>query len=167
MYCMTYSTTFLTMYAGLTYDYINVASIMDFMAAGESMSSDGVAELIASWLSDFRLTVKYADTVRENEWIATAGVAWCATKLTEPVRWAINIALTPKLSSFWRSNFGGHPIIPVRSEKVKEAYRAKRMAKQGDKSERHDNGEHDNQDAHGKHDKRGGSSASKGETMTV
>lgn len=54
---------------------------------------DSGVEYVASLLKKFKWSEPYADTVVENPHMANLAIAWIATKLTEPIRFALSVAI--------------------------------------------------------------------------
>jgi len=54
---------------------------------------DSGVQYVASLLKKFKWSEPYADTVVKNPHLANLAIAWIATKLTEPIRFALSLAI--------------------------------------------------------------------------
>lgn len=57
-------------------------------------------QLLASYLETFEFTKPYARVVEENVHLSNLAIAWVATKITEPIRLAMTVAILPRVSKF-------------------------------------------------------------------
>lgn len=58
---------------------------------------DSAVEFVASYMKKFPWTAPYSDFVLRNPHLANFGIAWVATKFTEPIRLPVSIAIVRKI----------------------------------------------------------------------
>lgn len=58
---------------------------------------DSAVDFVVSYMKKFPWTAPYTDVVMKNPHMANLGLAWVATKLTEPIRLPISIGIVRKL----------------------------------------------------------------------
>lgn len=108
-YMSVYVTTLVSLYAcidtGLL-DPTTIANIdLPWHAPSGTAAQDAdvrefhsTAEFVGSYLEKFAWTKQYASYVTKNPHTTNLALAWIATKLTEPIRLAVTIAILPSVS---------------------------------------------------------------------
>uniref|UniRef100_A0A7S2R9E7 DUF1279 domain-containing protein n=1 Tax=Eucampia antarctica TaxID=49252 RepID=A0A7S2R9E7_9STRA len=71
---------------------------------------------IASYLEQFEFTKPYAEVVERNPHLPNLGIAWVVTKVTEPIRLAVTLAVLPRVSRFLEPT---HPLAKAAEEQAK------------------------------------------------
>lgn len=66
--------------------------------AADAEEIHSAIDYVASKMKNFKLTEPYADYVKDNPRISNLAIAFIATKLTEPVRIGVTLAIVPKVS---------------------------------------------------------------------
>ena len=100
-----YFITLGSLFAGIDSGLLDPASVMSAVewipgmpgGEGEAEAPKSIAEVIARYMTRYHWSRPYAESVMNNPHFANFGVAWLAAKLTEPVRLAIAVPLTPKI----------------------------------------------------------------------
>lgn len=57
-----------------------------------------LVSIIADLADNFEFTKKYVDSIKKRPEFVNLGIAWVATKFTEPIRLGVSIFLTPKIA---------------------------------------------------------------------
>ena len=57
-----------------------------------------LVSLIADLADNFEFTKKYVESIQKRPEFVNLGIAWVATKLTEPIRLGVSIFLTPRIA---------------------------------------------------------------------
>jgi hypothetical protein len=110
VYFVTLGTLFVSVDSGLI-DPVTLTSIdwpwhssgvEDATSSSTSPSSDrqdfdSAVDFVASYMKKFPWTAPYSDVVLRNPHMANLGIAWVATKLTEPIRLPVSIAIVRKI----------------------------------------------------------------------
>ena len=68
--------------------------------AHDMAESKSTAELVISYLDHYSLTKPVVPFLEKNPHFANLGVAWVATKFTEPIRLVVSMAIVPKLADY-------------------------------------------------------------------
>lgn len=125
-YFTLYCTTLGTIFAGIDSGFIDPASVLDWLHSGEEAAaaageagasggsegaivsgvaedeeSRGMVKLLSSYLGKWEWTKPYAKTVENNPHIANLAVALLATKITEPVRLGVVLAIVPRVARYF------------------------------------------------------------------
>jgi hypothetical protein len=66
-------------------------------SSSDQKDFDSAVEFVASYMKKFPWTAPYSDFVLRNPHLANLGIAWVATKLTEPIRLPVSIAIVRKI----------------------------------------------------------------------
>jgi Protein of unknown function (DUF1279) len=69
-------------------------------AGGDAETAKSTVHLVVEWMEHHDITKPYAPTIEKHPAFANLAVAWIAVKFTEPVRLAVALTLTPRVSRF-------------------------------------------------------------------
>mmetsp|Transcript_16272 Transcript_16272/g.27087 ORF Transcript_16272/g.27087 Transcript_16272/m.27087 type:complete len:289 (-) Transcript_16272:45-911(-) len=100
-YFVLYMGTIVGLYAGVDAGLIDPIQIMGYINGGEAESleeSKTTANLIIEYLEHYTLTRPAVPFLEKNPHFANLGVAWVATKFTEPVRLVVAMVVVPRLA---------------------------------------------------------------------
>lgn len=108
-YMSIYVTTLVSLYASIDtglLDPTTIANIdLPWHAPSGTAAQDAdvrefhsTAEFVGSYLEKFSWTKQYASYVTQNPHTTNLALAWIATKLTEPIRLAVTLAILPSVS---------------------------------------------------------------------
>jgi len=67
-------------------------------AEADAQEAKSTVDILSAYLEEWEFTRPYAAVVGKNPHIANLAIAWVATKLTEPVRVALALAIVPRIS---------------------------------------------------------------------
>lgn len=73
------------------------SGVEDASTSSDQKDFDSAVEFVASYMKKFPWTAPYSDFVLRNPHMANLGIAWVATKLTEPIRLPVSIAIVRKI----------------------------------------------------------------------
>jgi hypothetical protein len=76
---------------------LDPAYVMSWVTDGNEEAKSSV-QIIVEFMDHYPWTKPYAPMIENNPKMANLGVAWVATKFTEPIRLAITIPLLPWVS---------------------------------------------------------------------
>ena len=107
-YFSVYFGTLGALFAGIDSGLMDPATLMDSVSwipgihIGGGGGEDGegtktTVDLVVQFMQKYEFTKPYADAVAENPHTANLGVAWIATKFTEPIRLGVSIAIVPRI----------------------------------------------------------------------
>ena len=106
-YFSVYFGTLGALFAGIDSGLMDPATLMDSVSwipgihiGGGGEDGEGTkttVDLVVQLMQKYEFTKPYADAVAENPHTANLGVAWIATKFTEPIRLGASIAIVPKV----------------------------------------------------------------------
>eukprot|EP00567_Pseudictyota_dubia_P010439 CAMPEP_0197443204 /NCGR_PEP_ID=MMETSP1175-20131217/9006_1 /TAXON_ID=1003142 /ORGANISM="Triceratium dubium, Strain CCMP147" /LENGTH=331 /DNA_ID=CAMNT_0042973801 /DNA_START=152 /DNA_END=1147 /DNA_ORIENTATION=- len=113
-YFAIYWTTVAAIFAGIDSGLIDPATVMGYVkdwgmsavpgdepnaasAAADVEDTKNTVDMIATYLEKYEWTSRYAESVRENPHTANFGLAWFATKFTEPIRLGMSFVLVPRV----------------------------------------------------------------------
>jgi hypothetical protein len=101
-YLSVYVSTVLGLYFGIEAGALDPAYIMSWISSPPSDADpESVAttvEVIVEWLNRHAWTKPAAPFVEKYPWAANFGVAWVATKFTEPIRFGVTVAILPTVA---------------------------------------------------------------------
>ena len=106
-YFSVYFGTLGALFAGIDSGLMDPATLMDSVSwipgihiGGGGEDGEGTkttVDLVVQLMQKYEFTKPYADAVAENPHTANVGVAWIATKFTEPIRLGFSIAIVPRI----------------------------------------------------------------------
>lgn len=114
-YMSIYVTTLVSLYISIDAGYLDPSTIANIdlpwhSSAGRAAQDADVrdikttAEFVGSYLEKFSWTKPYAPFVMNNPRTTNLALAWIATKLTEPIRLGVTLAILPSVSRFVAEN---------------------------------------------------------------
>lgn len=105
-YMGVYFTTLGLLFAGVESGVMDPVSLFDWLGHGGS-GGEGVGEtkstveLVVQFMESHALTKPYAPVVQRNPEFANLAAAWVAVKFTEPVRFPVAVAITPRIARYF------------------------------------------------------------------
>lgn len=96
-YFTIYLATLGSLYGGVSSGALDPVQLFSYMGM-EKDGADSTVHLVVDFMQNHTLTAPYADWVLHNPQVANIGVAWIATKFTEPLRIPIALFLTPRVA---------------------------------------------------------------------
>jgi hypothetical protein len=93
VYAATLGGLFLSVESGI----LDPAYVMSWVTEANDEAKSSV-QIIVEYMDHYAWTRPYAPIIENNPSMANLGVAWIATKFTEPIRLAITIPLLPRVS---------------------------------------------------------------------
>ena len=106
-YFSVYFGTLGALFAGIDSGLMDPATLMDSVSwipgihiGGGGEDGEGTkttVDIVVQLMQKYEFTKPYADAVAENPHTANLGVAWIATKFTEPIRLGVSIAIVPRI----------------------------------------------------------------------
>lgn len=98
-YMGVYFTTLGLLFAGVESGVMDPVSLFGWIgAAGADGETRTTVEFVVQFMESHSLTKPYAPVVERNPEFANLAAAWVAVKFTEPVRFPIAVAITPKIA---------------------------------------------------------------------
>jgi len=100
-YLSVYFGTWSTLYFLLDNGLVDPSSlsIPNWFPFSHSSEEDAtLVSLIADLADNFEVTKKYVESIKKKPEFVNLGIAWVATKFTEPIRLGVSIFLTPKIA---------------------------------------------------------------------
>ena len=94
VYLSTLGGLFACVQSGLL-DPAYLLSLFGHVDAGETKNT---VDLVVEWMRNHSVTEPYAPFMEKNPYLANLAVAWIAVKFTEPIRMAVALGLTPRVS---------------------------------------------------------------------
>ena len=94
VYLTTLGSFFACVQTGLL-DPAYLFSLFGHVDAGEAKNT---VDLVVDWMRNHSITEPYAPFIELNPYLANLAVAWIAVKFTEPIRAAVSLAITPRVS---------------------------------------------------------------------
>jgi len=95
-YFCVYVATLGSLFMGVESGVLDPVHVMQSWGVGEGTES--TVQFVVDWMKSHTLTEPYAETVKKNPELGNLAVAWIAVKFTEPVRFAVTLALTPRVA---------------------------------------------------------------------
>ena len=111
-YASMYLVTLGTIYAGVDSGIIDPVTLFSHISniaehvgsavsgAEEMAESKSTAEIVISYLDHYSWTKPVVPFLEKNPHFANLGVAWVATKFTEPIRLVVTMGIVPKLADY-------------------------------------------------------------------
>lgn len=106
-YFSMYFCTLGALFAGIDSGLMDPATLMDSVSwipgihiGGGGEDGEGTkttVDIVVQLMQKYEFTKPYVDAVAENPHTANLGVAWIATKFTEPIRLGVSIAIVPRI----------------------------------------------------------------------
>eukprot|EP00980_Cylindrotheca_fusiformis_P007393 scaffold1525_cov142-Cylindrotheca_fusiformis.AAC.193 len=115
-YLVVYTATLGGLFVSVESGILDPAYVMSFVTDGTDDAKSSV-QVIVEILDRYSWTKQFAPLVERNPSVANFGVAWVATKFTEPLRIAITVPLLPRVSRFLGRSV---PVEDVEEEEKKE-----------------------------------------------
>jgi hypothetical protein len=94
-----YVTTLGTLYIGVESGVLDPAYIMSWVAE-DGETSKSTVHIVAEFMEHYSWTKGYAPLVINNPGFANLGVAWIATKFTEPLRLGATALVVPRIARY-------------------------------------------------------------------
>ena len=96
------------LFAGIDSGLLDPAAVMDSVSwipgihigvgdGGDGEGTKKTVDIIVELMQKYDFTRQYADAVAKNPHAANLGIAWIATKFTEPIRLGVSLAVVPRL----------------------------------------------------------------------
>ena len=96
------------LFAGIDSGLLDPAAVMDSVSwipgihigvgdGGDGEGTKKTVDIIVELMQKYDFTRQYADAVANNPHMANLGIAWIATKFTEPIRLGVSLAVVPRL----------------------------------------------------------------------
>eukprot|EP00563_Minutocellus_polymorphus_P003516 CAMPEP_0181046790 /NCGR_PEP_ID=MMETSP1070-20121207/14532_1 /TAXON_ID=265543 /ORGANISM="Minutocellus polymorphus, Strain NH13" /LENGTH=257 /DNA_ID=CAMNT_0023125415 /DNA_START=162 /DNA_END=935 /DNA_ORIENTATION=- len=95
------------LFAGIDSGFLDPATVMDSVSwipgihigggDGDGEGTKTTADLVVQLMQKYEFTKQYADAVANNPHTANLGIAWIATKFTEPIRLGVSLAVVPRI----------------------------------------------------------------------
>jgi hypothetical protein len=99
-YASIYFITLFGFYIGVDSGTVDPVTLFSFLHDGEGIQeSKSTADLVISYLQHYSWTRPVVPFLERNPHFANLGVAWVATKLTEPIRLVVTMGIVPKLAN--------------------------------------------------------------------
>lgn len=98
-YLAVYTATLGGLFLSVESGALDPAYVMSWVTDGSDEAKSSV-QVIVEFMDHYPWTKPYAPIIERNPEMANLGVAWVATKLTEPIRLAITIPLLPRVARF-------------------------------------------------------------------
>jgi Protein of unknown function (DUF1279) len=103
-YGCVYFTTLGLLFSGVQSGLLDPLVLFSWLGAGadagDSATATSTVHLVVEWMENHEFTKPYAPTIEKHPAFANLAVAWIAVKFTEPVRLAVALTLTPRVSRF-------------------------------------------------------------------
>jgi hypothetical protein len=96
-YLSIYVTTLGSLYIGVESGVLDPAYIMSWVAE-DGETSKSTVHIVAEFLEHYSWTKQYAPLVEKHPGFANLGVAWIATKFTEPLRLGATAMVVPRIA---------------------------------------------------------------------
>jgi hypothetical protein len=96
-YLTVYVSTLGSLYIGVESGVLDPAYLMSWVAEDEETTKSTV-HLVAEFMEHYSWTKQYAPLVEQHPGFANLGVAWIATKFTEPLRLGATALIVPRLA---------------------------------------------------------------------
>ena len=96
------------LFAGIDSGLLDPAAVMDSVSwipgihigvgdGGDGEGTKKTVDIIVELMQKYDFTRQYADAVAKNPHAANLGIAWIATKFTEPIRLGLSLAVVPRI----------------------------------------------------------------------
>ena len=96
------------LFAGIDSGLLDPAAVMDSVSwipgihigvgdGGDGEGTKKTVDIIVELMQKYDFTRQYADAVAKNPHMANLGIAWIATKFTEPIRLGVSLAVVPRI----------------------------------------------------------------------
>jgi hypothetical protein len=100
-YASIYIVTLCSVYIGVDSGTVDPVTLFSYLQEGEGIQeSKSTADLVISYLQTYSWTRPAVPFLERNPHFANLGVAWVATKLTEPIRLVVTMGIVPKLADY-------------------------------------------------------------------
>lgn len=99
-YLSIYVTTLGTLYIGVESGVLDPAYIMSWISE-DGETSKSTVDIVAEFLEQYSWTKEYAPLVEKHPGFANLGVAWIATKFTEPLRLGATALVIPRIARYF------------------------------------------------------------------
>jgi hypothetical protein len=96
-YLSVYAATLSSLFVGVESGALDPGFVLS-MVTDDTQAAKSTVQVIVEVLDHYPWTRPYAPIIERNPEFANLGVAWVATKFTEPIRLAITIPLVPKIA---------------------------------------------------------------------
>jgi hypothetical protein len=110
-YLSVYVSTLGALYAGVQSGALDPVALFGWLGQ-DTGECHNTVDLVVEWMQKYSFTEAYAPSVEKHPYLANLGVAWIATKFTEPIRLAVALPLTPQIAKY----FGYGPKEPIEPE---------------------------------------------------
>lgn len=123
-YASLYIGTLCGLYAGIDSGLIDPATVFSYIGSGTEAESKNTAEFIIDYLNHWAWTKPAVPFFEKNPHFANLGVAWVATKFTEPVRLVFAMVVVPRLAhslGYVPTAEGGGEAVDTEQEEAKES----------------------------------------------
>ena len=95
-YFSLYLVTLGSLYGGISSGYIDPMTLLTYIK-GDLVESTTTAGFVTELMEKWSITRPYAPMIDDRPYLANLGVAWVATKFTEPVRIIVTSAAVPQI----------------------------------------------------------------------
>lgn len=102
-YGCVYFTTLGLLFSGVQSGLLDPLVLFSWLGAssdGDAETAKSTVHLVVEWMEQHDITKPYAPTIEKHPAFANLAVAWIAVKFTEPVRLAVALTITPRVSRF-------------------------------------------------------------------
>jgi len=101
-YASLYCVTFGSLYIGIDSGLLDPATLMGYLSSeSEGMEeSRTTAQLVVDYLNHYSWTKPAVPILEKNPHFANLAVTWVTTKLTEPIRLVVTVAVVPRLAAY-------------------------------------------------------------------
>lgn len=100
-YFTLYVGTLASLYAGVDSGLVDPVKLMAYINGGEALEEQkSTAHLMMEYLDHYSLTRPAVPFLEKNPHFANLGVAWVATKFTEPFRILVAMVVVPRLANY-------------------------------------------------------------------
>jgi Protein of unknown function (DUF1279) len=100
-YASIYLVTLCGLYIGVDTGTVDPVTLFSYLQDGGGIKeSQSTADLVISYLQNYSWTRPAVPFLERNPHFANLGVAWVATKLTEPIRLVVTMGIVPKLADY-------------------------------------------------------------------
>jgi len=96
-----YLATLGSIYGGIQSGALDPVVLMDWIHPPEGESAASTVHVVVEWMEHYSFTKPYAPVVEKHPYVANLAVAWIATKFTEPIRFGVTLAITPRVARYF------------------------------------------------------------------
>lgn len=97
-YFTVYMSTLAALFAGVETGVLDPVVLFSWLGQDGGDGAASTVHLVVDWMKNHTFTEPYASYVEKNPSVANLAVAWIAVKFTEPIRFAVTLALTPRVA---------------------------------------------------------------------